>query len=88
VLFDTGTGNVLHEANSVGWYFNDSYSWGFAPSGAVVSRSSCDTETTDPGLRLCWHTFSQALDQGYRCGDNDLNGSSAFERVIFEAPAE
>ncbi len=89
VLFDTGFSNVLHEANGVGWYFSDAYSWGFAPSGAVVDRDECDVVTaTDPDLRLCWHTFAQQLTAGYRCGDNDLNGSTAFERVIFEAPAE
>ena len=35
VLFDTGTGNVPHDANGVGWYYNGNWSWGFAPQGAT-----------------------------------------------------
>ena len=89
MLFDTGFSNALHEANGVGWYFSDNYSWGFAPSGAVVDRSECDVASaTSPDLRLCWHTLGQTLGTGFRCGNNDLNESTAFERVIFEAPAE
>src|SRR5262249_44451589 len=33
VLFDTGMSNTPHNANGVGWYYNDSFSWGFAPQG-------------------------------------------------------
>src|SRR5262249_23498443 len=34
VLFDTGSSQTPHDANGVGWYFNSSYSWGFAPQGS------------------------------------------------------
>src|SRR5689334_8884290 len=43
VMFDTGTGlNSVHLANNVNWYFNDSWSWGFARSDQSVYRYSCD----------------------------------------------
>ena len=53
VLFDTGTANVLHEANGVGWYFNASFSWGFAPPaqkffGRIVDK----TGSFDAGLAI------------------------------------
>lgn len=87
VFFDTGTSDALHVANGVGWYFNDNFSWGFAPPAATVARDECDIVTSeDADKRLCWHTFAGAIGSGYRCGDNDLNGSAAYERVIFEAP--
>jgi Putative metal-binding motif len=93
VIFDTGTGNVLHDANGVGWYYNAAWSWGFAPSGDAVNRNSCDVIASsiggagpDPDKRLCWHTFNNAVDTGWRCGTNDsLNFSSAFERIVFHA---
>lgn len=93
VLFDTGTGNTPHNANGVGWYFNGSYSWGFAPQGDAINRGSCDTLASSfggPGphgdQRLCWHTGSGNIDRGWRCGTTiELNGSTAFERVIFQA---
>jgi len=91
VTFDTGTGNTTNNANGVEWYFNDDFSWGFAPGGASVSRSSCDTANTSPDERLCLHTNSGFIDNGWRCGSNTgLNSSSAWERVIFStdvAPA-
>jgi hypothetical protein len=87
VLFDTGTGNKPHDANGVGWYFNPSHSWGFAPQGATIDRDSCDV--VDGGAadqRLCWNTSSGGLVPGYRCGtDKDLNTSTAFERLVFHA---
>ena len=54
VLYDTGFGNTPHTANGVGWYFNGSYSWGFAAAGDSLTRSSCDVGSVDPGNRLCW----------------------------------
>ena len=89
VLFDTGTGNTLHDANGLGWYYNDNWSWGFAPSGATVDRGECDTiEGTDSDQRLCWHTNNAPnINFGYRCGATlSLNFSTEYERVIFEAP--
>ena len=35
VIFDTGHGNVPHDANGSGWYFSSDWSWGFAPQGAA-----------------------------------------------------
>jgi hypothetical protein len=94
VLFDTGIGNVPHEANGVGWYFNGSQSWGFAPSGDDIMRDSCDTRDSsidalgaDGELRLCWHTGANAVQGGWRCGRDDrLNGSYSYERMLFQAP--
>jgi hypothetical protein len=94
VLYDTGLGNDPHVANGVGWYFNGSHSWGFAPEGATLTRNSCDTEDSsinadgiDGDLRLCWHTGDARVQGGWRCGYNDvLNGSFAYERLLFQAP--
>ena len=86
VIFDTGTGiNSTHTANGVNWYFNNSWSWGFAPGGDSVQRDSCDIDfSTDSNLRMCWHTGSDTINTGYRCGDNNLNGNSRWERLIFQ----
>lgn len=92
VTFDTGTSNTPHDANGVGWYFSDSYSWGFAPQGDPISRTSCDTVASsfnpsgpDPDQRLCWHSSSGSIQGGWRCGTADsLNSSSAYERLVFE----
>lgn len=94
VLFDTGLGNEPHNSNGVGWYFNGSQSWGFAPLGDGITRNSCDTQDSsinangvDGALRLCWHTDGDKLQGGWRCGYNDvLNSSTAYERVLFQAP--
>ena len=93
VFFDTGSGNDPHVANGVGWYYSDSQSWGFAPSGDAILRNSCDTQDSsidatgvDGGLRLCWHTSNALLQGGWRCGaDDNLNGSFGFERLVFQA---
>jgi hypothetical protein len=93
VSFDTGTSNVPHNANGVGWYYNGNYSWGFAPEGDPINRNACDTvdssllSGTDGDKRLCWHTLNNALNNGWRCGRADsLNFSSAYERLVFEHP--
>jgi hypothetical protein len=93
VTFDTGTGNTTHIANGVGWYFNSSYSWGFAPQGDAVSRSSCDIEASsiqpggmDGDKRICWHTGGNSLNGGWRCGKSDsLNSDNGWERALFQA---
>ncbi|WAS96003.1 hypothetical protein [Nannocystis punicea] len=91
VLFDTGAQpNGTHEANGVAWYFSADFSWGFAAAGDAVNRSTCDSvgngPETNSDLRLCWHTGSDQIRGGWRCGDDDLlNDSNAFERFIFEA---
>ena len=95
VLFDTGNSpTAVHSANGVAWYFNNSFSWGFAPQGDPVLRNSCDTQdsTIAPGgvdgdKRLCWHTGGDFVQGGWRCGRNDsLNDSQTFERLMFSAP--
>jgi hypothetical protein len=86
VLFDCATtSNCTKQSNGVGWYFSDSYSWGFAQGGDAVSRSSCDTNATNPGLRMCWHTSAMNMSNGYRCGNNTLNGNATWERRVYQA---
>ena len=92
VLHDCGsTQDCTQVSNGVGWYFSDHYSWGFAPGGDSMNRSSCDyggSPQADPGLRMCWHTSNGAIQAGYRCGD-DQNGGYAYsvdwERDIYTA---
>lgn len=84
-------GNIPHVANGVGWYFASSSAWGFAPKDAAVTLSSCDTEDIDTSMgtegarRLCWHLLGDTLTDGYRCGTQNLNGSTSYERVIYQA---
>jgi hypothetical protein len=86
VTFDCGSNpGCVHDSNGVGWYFNDSYSWGFAPQGEPVQRSSCDTNNTQGDLRMCWHTGFASMNSGYRCGNNVLNGDPSWERAVFHA---
>ena len=81
VLFECGQDEgCTHEANGVGWYFNDSWSWGFVAAGEMVRRFSCDTADSQPLSRLCWHTGGGQINNGYRCGDQ-YNGD--WERVLF-----
>jgi hypothetical protein len=89
VTFATGDdAAATHSAGGVAWYYGNDSSWGFAPEGEPVSRTSCDTGAVwGPGgnsdKRLCWHTSGSALSGGWRCGESTgLNGSSAFERVV------
>lgn len=95
VMFDTGTSNTPHNANGAGWYFNDSYSWGFAPLGAMINRNSCDTvastsfggvNATTPN-RLCWHTNGGNMSGGWRVGAVDFLNSepSGYTKYIFTA---
>lgn len=50
--------------NGASWYNSDVYSIGYAAGGDTVTRSSCDTATTNPETRLCWHTSSGNIDGG------------------------
>jgi cysteine-rich repeat protein len=84
VLFDTAQGNVTHDANGVSWYFDESYSMGFADEGTGVQRSSCDVANASPELRLCWHTQNNSISNGYRCGSN-FPFNNTWERVIMHA---
>ncbi len=88
VLFECGEeATCVHQAaNGVGWYFSDSYSWGFAPGGEPVNRDSCDYNAggqTAVDKRMCMHTNAGNTNAGYRCGDNELNGDAGWERVLY-----
>lgn len=91
VLFDTGTGNTTHNANGSEWYFSPSFSWGFAPAGDAVLRSSCDASGVFNGdisgfnQRLCWHTDGGNLTGGWRVGDAYwLNDEpSGYTKLLF-----
>jgi len=85
VIKDTGQGNVVTVSNGSGWYFNNSWSWGFAKQGDAVARNSCDTQNVNPTLRQCWHTGGGNMNSGYRCGSNFLNGNAGWERVVLQA---
>ncbi len=85
VFFDTDQSNVPHDANGVGWYYDQSFSWGFAPQGVAIQRQSCDVLAGNQ--RVCWPTSNGTLNNGFRCGDaQGLLQSNAYERVIFERP--
>jgi hypothetical protein len=88
VLFDCGQQtDCTKQSNSVGWYFSEDWSWGFAPGGEPVNRTPCDYSPNEPSaFRMCWRTAGGALDQGARCGQ--LIGDpfvSNWERYIFHA---
>jgi hypothetical protein len=94
VSADTGTGNTPHDANGTGWYFNNSWSWGFAPQGEPIDRFTCDIVDSffaggeggpTQEVRLCWHTSGGNASPGWRCGANDGLGGATFERLVFEA---
>ncbi len=75
-----------HDANGVQWYYSAERSWGFAPVGVLINRSSCDfgrnAERRDE--RMCWHMDGGRIQSGYRCGDNDLNGDAGWEKLLFQ----
>lgn len=86
-----GLATEHHVAGTVGWYFNPDYSWGFFPAGAGLDRNPCDWDAdgtqTQKSLRLCWRTSAGDIVNGYRCGDNQLNTSSAWRRLVLSYPA-
>ena len=94
VLFDCQSqANCSHAANGVGWYYSDSYSWGFAPENSPVNRNSCDIVdsqsypgggATDGAQRICWHTGGGSISSGWRCGKPDFIGNT-YERLVYEA---
>ena len=87
ILTDVGRDRAgVHNHNGVDWYYSPTYSWGFAPEGAGVTRSSCDTSRVQSELRMCWHTSNNRVSSGYRCGDNFLNGNGNWHRVIYMRP--
>jgi len=84
VLYDCSTmSNCTHVANGIGWYYSDSWSWGFVNNTDSVTRTECDTGSINPNYRLCWHTDGVG---GYRCGSTlNLNTNPPYERVIYHA---
>jgi hypothetical protein len=85
VTANVGDGNANSTANTVGtggvsWYFSTSWSWGFFPTGEALNRNSCDVANTQSDKRMCWHTNSGNISNGYRCG-NDYTGAS-YERLV------
>ena len=84
VLYNCGSSsNCTHIANGVGWYYSNSYSWGFASGGNTVTRNTCDDESTNATYRLCWHTSNNG---GYRCGSTTgLNSDTSWEKVIYHS---
>ena len=85
VIFDTGTSNTTRSSNGVEWYFNDSWSWGFAPGGQPVKRYSCDVESTGNNDRICYHTGGGNINPGWRCGSVAGMFDGSYERVIYTA---
>jgi hypothetical protein len=84
VFMDTGaTNNQGHSDGQVRWYFDPSYSWGFASPDEMLNLFECD-ENPGPD-RLCWHTLSDGVG-GYRCGDTtELNSDATWDRLIYQA---
>jgi len=86
VFFETGTGNDTHNANGVDWYYNSSYSMGFAHENDGVTRENCDTATGSfPGERVCYDTQGG---RGWRCGEAtglNFDLSRTWEQVVLEA---
>ena len=85
VLHDCSSApNCVRVANGVGWYYSDSYSWGFVNGTDAVTRSTCDIASTNQDYRLCWHTSTGS--GGYRCGSQtELNLATTHERVIYHS---
>lgn len=68
VLYNCSSQTVCtHVANGVGWYFSDTWSWGFVSGNDTVIRNSCDTASNNSAARLCWHTGQ--VWGGYRSDD-------------------
>ena len=83
---DPATTTASHVANGTQWYNSDAYSFGYAPLGATINRSSCDIGVPqDSDQRLCWHTSNSF--GGFRCGSTQfLNNSTSWVRVVYQRP--
>lgn len=87
VTFSTGGDtsiNTTHTANGSEWYFDNSWSWGFAPQGEPVENDQCDVRHTREDYRMCLHTVAGYITGGLRCGaaSTPLNFSTTWERVV------
>jgi len=86
VTADTGNADngVYTPFGSVGWYFNDNWSWGFFVAGDGVGKNSCDVASgAYPDQRMCWHASGGFISDGYRCGTNILNLDPTWERLVY-----
>jgi hypothetical protein len=75
-----------HISNGLQWYFSDNSSWGFAGQSDNILRNPCDTTTTSPYTRLCWHTVPGW--DGYRCSSILFNTSidpTLWQRAVWHA---
>jgi hypothetical protein len=92
-------GNSTTTSNGAEWYYNAN-SIGFAGLGNTIFQSTADTSSTNPELRLSWHTGGGVtgfggqsnsvgptdVDGGWRAGTTtNLNNSTAWERLVFVA---
>jgi hypothetical protein len=91
VLIDTGTGNAVHNANGVSWYFDENSAMGFAAEGDGIFRSGggCDVSMFNAAKRLCWNTKEEQIIGGFRDGAvvglNSENGDSFnYGRFIYQ----
>ncbi len=83
VLYNcSSTFSCTKVANGVGWYYSNSYSWGFVSGNDAVQRISCDTGTTNAAYRLYWHT---QVNGGHRCGTKIINSDTTWEKIIYHA---
>ncbi|OGE20215.1 MAG: hypothetical protein A3J42_03820 [Candidatus Dadabacteria bacterium RIFCSPHIGHO2_12_FULL_53_21] len=93
VTFDTGVNsNLVHDANGVGWYFNNTgdgkfgQSWGFIREGDSINKNNCDVANVDANdERLCWHLNG---DNGYRCGATQNIFDDSYERIVYTGRGE
>ncbi len=85
VLEDTANlVNPRNLANGSQWYYSGTRSMGFAKGGDALDRRSCDVQTTNTDLRLCWHTSGGNLNSGWSAGTNRGNYSANLERLILQ----
>lgn len=86
VLFDCGTDSLCtHQANGVGWYWSDQWSWGFAPGNQPVQRNSCDVQDQQNNDRICWHSGGGMINGGYRCGNASGLWDPNWRRFVYQA---
>jgi cysteine-rich repeat protein len=72
------------EHNGVQWYRSNGRSWGFAPAGAAIRRSTCDVEAEQREQRMCWHVNGAQLVAGWSCGAQ--RGLVGARRVLYHRP--
>jgi hypothetical protein len=79
----TGTTTAANDGTGISFYYDDKWSIGFKKYGDTLSRTSCDTDSTNPEYRLCWHTEQSlaGINTGYRCGAS--LGSTTHERAAW-----